>query len=205
MVALFSFLEKLEVVVELLLSLEGGTLDSGEHLVILVVLPISTRNARELERLERLRVGEVRTGTHINVLALGIEADLCVGSEVAYMLDLVFLAARLHKSDSLLSGKNGRSDGKILLADLLHLGFDCGKIILGESLISEIYVVVEALFICGAVSKICLGPESFDGLRHNVCRSVTEYVKLLFGSALADSTVCVNYFHFFISCKFIFK
>ena len=196
-VAPLGFLKQFEVRVELLLGLERRPVDAGQHLVVLVVLPVRARLTHNLERLERLGVGQVGTDAHIDVVALLEEADLRVFGKVADVLDLVDLAPLLHQSDRLVAREDIRFQRKILFGDLLHLGFDLREVLVGQLDVAEIHVVVEALFGRGSVREFCLGPEPLDRLRHDVRGGVTEDMKLLLGRALAHRSVAVNDFHWF--------
>ena len=124
MVALFRLGHELLVVGELGLGAEGGTADAGQHGVVAVGLPVGTGDGAQLERLERLGVGEVRADAHVDVLALLVESDARVFGQIGDVLDLVLLAAFLHELDGLLARELEGLDLEVLLADLLHLGFD---------------------------------------------------------------------------------
>jgi hypothetical protein len=55
-VALARLLEQLEVVVEIVLRVERGAVDTSELFVVLVAAPLRAGEAGQLERLDRLRV-----------------------------------------------------------------------------------------------------------------------------------------------------
>jgi hypothetical protein len=65
MVALASFLQSREVRVEVLLRVEGGAIDPGELRVRRVAAPVGAGQAGQLQRLDRLRVLQVRAATEI--------------------------------------------------------------------------------------------------------------------------------------------
>ena len=111
------------------------------------------------------------------------------------MLDLVVLLTLLHQLDGLVTGQDERLDGKILLADLLHLGLDGGEVILGDLLLAEVHVVVEAVVGGGAVGKVRLGIQALDGLGHDVGRAVADDVGDLVSRALVHVAVVVENLH----------
>ena len=196
MVTLLCLLEQAQVLVKLLLRGKGGAVYAGEHLVVLVALPVGAGHARELERLERLGVGEVRAHAHVDVLALLIEGDAGVLGKVADVLDLVLLATLLHEGDGLLARELEDRELEVLLHDLLHLGLDCRKVLLGDLLaLGQVDVVVEAVVGCGAVGEVSLGVQALHGLRHDVGGAVTDDVGDLVRRALVDVTVVVQDLH----------
>ena len=188
--------EKLEVLVEVLLRGEGDAVDAREHLVVLVAPPVGARDARELEGLERLGVGEVRTDAHVDVLALLVEGDARVLGEVADVLDLVLLATLAHVLDGLGAGKLVGLELEVLLADLLHLGLDRGEVLLADlRVLGQVDVVVEAVLGGRAECEVSSGIETLDGLGHDVRSRVTDDVQLLVGGALAHVSVVVENLH----------
>ena len=192
MVALLGLLEQAQVLVELLLRGEGGAVHAGEHLVVLVALPVGAGDARELEGLERLGVGEVRAHAHVDVLALLIEGDAGVLGKVADVLDLVLLAALLHEGDGLLARELEDRELEVLLHDLLHLRLDGREVLLGDLLtLGEVDVVVEPVVRGGAVGEVGLGIEALDGLCHDVRSAVANDVGNLVCRALVDVTVVI--------------
>ena len=88
-VAAPSVLEALEVRVEIRLRVEGGSVDAGQLLVVLVAAPVGAGDARQLERLDRLRVLQVRAAAEIDEVALLVEGDVALGG--VDELDLVRL------------------------------------------------------------------------------------------------------------------
>ena len=89
MIARPRLLELLEVGVEVGLRVEGRPVDPGQLRVALVAAPVRAREAGELDRLDRLRVLQVRPAAEIGEVALRVEGDraLCRVDE----LDLVRL------------------------------------------------------------------------------------------------------------------
>ena len=141
----------------------------------------------------------MRSTAHIDILALTVEADRLVVGKIGDMLDLVDLTLRLHKLDSLITGQNFGLDGKIFFHDLLHFGLDRGKVTIDQLYVAKVNVIVKALFGCRAVGKLCLGVQTLYGLCHNVCRRVAKNLKLLCFGTLINSSVVVDYIHFYYS------
>ena len=194
-IALAGFLLLLLPGVQLLLVVEGHAVDAGQHLVVLVVLPVSARLLGDLEGFQRLGVGQVGPDAHVDVLALLVEAELGLVGQVGHVLDLVVLAALLHQLDGLVAGQDEGLDGKVFLADLLHLFFNAGQILVGQLGVAQVHIVVEAVLGGGAKGKVRLGEQPLDGLRHDVGGRVAQYVQFLFLRALGHGAVLVDDLH----------
>ena len=201
-VALLGLREQGEVLVHLLLVAEGDAVDAGEHLVLAVALPVRARDARQLERLERLRIQDVRAHAHVHVLALLVERDARVLGKVADVLDLVLLAALLHVLDGLRARELVRLELEVLLADLAHLVLDGREVVLRDlRALGELDVVVEAVVRGGAVREVRLGVQALDCLRHDVRRGVAKDVELLVSRDLVHVAVVVKNLHAYnLSC-----
>src|SRR3954454_10343060 len=91
-VACASLLEPLEVRVQILLRVERGAVDPGQLGVLLVAAPVRAGEAGQLERLDRLRVLQVRPAAEVGELALGVQRDVALRG--ADELDLVRLPLR---------------------------------------------------------------------------------------------------------------
>ena len=181
--------------VQLLLVVEGHAVDAGQHLVVLVVLPVSARLLGDLEGFQRLGVGQVGPDAHVDVLALLVEAELGLVGQVGHVLDLVVLAALLHQLDGLAAGQDEGLDGKVFLADLLHLFFNAGQVLVGQLGVAQVHVVVEAVLGGGAKGKVRLGEQPLECLRHDVGGRVAQYVQFLFLRALGHGAVLVDDLH----------
>ena len=73
-VALARLLEPLEVRVEILLAVERGAVDPGQLRLRRVAAPVRAGEAGQLERLDRLRVLEVRAAAEVGEVALACRA-----------------------------------------------------------------------------------------------------------------------------------
>src|SRR5712691_5423833 len=88
-VAAARLLEPLEVGVEIGLRVEGGPVDPGQLLRVLVATPVRPGEAGQLDRLDRARVLEVRPAAEVGEVVLRVEGDWALGGRDE--LDLVGL------------------------------------------------------------------------------------------------------------------
>ena len=136
---------------------------------------------------------------HVDVVALLVEGDAGVVVQVADVLDLVLLAALLHKGDGLGAGLLEHGELEVLLDDLLHLGLDRGEVVLADlNALGQVDVVVEAVVGRGAVGKVGLGIQALDGLRHDVRGGVADDVRDLVLRELGHRTVIVECLHGYV-------
>ena len=75
-VALARLLEPLQMRVEILLRVEGGAVDPRQLRLRRVAAPVRAGEPRQLQRLDRLRVLEVRAAAQIGEVPLRVQADL---------------------------------------------------------------------------------------------------------------------------------
>ena len=135
-------LEALEIGVQIGLGVEGGAVDPRQLLVVLVAAPVRAGQGRELDRLDRLRILEVRAAAEIGEPSLRIERDLALGGvDELHLVGLVLLEEALLRL--------GRGDLLALpRAALLELAQDLGldplEVLLADRL-RELEVVVEAV------------------------------------------------------------
>src|SRR5205823_5975361 len=83
------------------LRVEGGSVDPRQLLVALVAAPVGAREPRQLERLDRLRVLEMRAAAEVGEVALRVERDRPVGG--VDELDLVRLVLRVEAAARVVS------------------------------------------------------------------------------------------------------
>ena len=191
-VALLGLFNHLEVLSKLLFGTKGNTINSGEHLVVLIGLPIGARNAGQLESLNTLGVEHVRANAHVNVFTLLVEGDVCVRSKIANVLNLVRLAALLHVSDSLITRKLKRLNLEVLFDDLLHLSLNSWEIVLVNLGVSKINVIVETIFGCWTIGKLCVRIQTLQSLSKQMSCIVANNLKLFSWIVnLANMTVVI--------------
>src|SRR5437879_13799089 len=100
MVPLARLLQTLEVGVQIGLVVEGRAIDPRQLLVVLVASPVGAGEPGQLDRLDRLRVLEMRAAAEVGEIALCVEGDLAVGR--VDELNLVGLALGLEAEARLL-------------------------------------------------------------------------------------------------------
>jgi len=181
--------------VQLFLIVESHTIDTGQHLVFLVVLPVCAGLLGDLEGLQGLGVGQVRSDAHINILTLLEEAELGLVGQVRHVLHLVVLLTVLHQLHGLGTGQDEGLDGQVLLDDLAHLFFDVGQILVAQLLVAQIDVVVEAVLGGGAEGKVRLRVQALDGLCHDVGCGMADDVQFLVLRALVHMAVLIDDLH----------
>ena len=174
---------------------EGHAVDAGEHLVLAVVLPIGAGLLRDLEGLERLGVGQVGSEAHVDILALLVEAELALLSQVVHVLELVLLAALFHQLFRILAVQDEGLDRQVFLDDLLHFLFDRLEILRRELRLAEVHVIVKAVLGGGAVGEIRLREQALDRLGHDVRRRVADNVQFFLLRTLVHMAVLVNDLH----------
>ena len=171
-VARAGLLEPLEVLVEVVLRVERRAVDPGQLRVLLVAAPVRAGEARQLQRLDRRCVLEVRPAAEVGELALRVERDGAVG--LAGELDLVRLSLRLEAGDRLLAGEL-LALPRAPLGDLApHLLLDGAEVALRDRL-GKLEVVVEAVGDGRSDRDLHPGVQPHDGLREQVRRRVPEH------------------------------
>ena len=121
---------------------------------------------------------QVGAGTQVGEIPLGVEGNGRVLGQVVDQLHLVGFAALLHVGKGLGPGLLAADDGQTLLADLLHLRLDLGKMLGGEGE-GRVKVIVPALVNGGADGQLHLRPQALDGLRHDVGAGVPVGLAIL--------------------------
>ena len=173
-VARLRLLEPLEIGVEVGLRVEGGAVDPRQLRVLLVAAPVGACERGQLDRLDRLRVLQVRAAAEIGELALGVQRDLAFGR--VDELDLVRLALRLEAPLRLVGRDLLALPGAAFLQLALDLGLDLLEILLADRL-GELEVVVEAVLDRRPDRDLDAGIEPADGLGEQVRRRVAQHVE----------------------------
>ena len=187
----------LQVLVQFLLGSESNAVDTGEHLVVGIVLPVSAGLLGDLKSLQALGVGQVGADAHIDIVALLVEADDGILGQVADVLLLILGVTVVHELDGLVPGQDEGLDGQVRLDDLLHLFFDGFQVLVGQLLVAEVHIIIEALLGSGTIGKVRIGVQMLDGLGHNVGSRMPQNVLGFLSGALCYSTVFVDDFHGF--------
>src|SRR5262249_14260224 len=106
-IAALCLLDVLEVGVEVLFRVEGRPVDPSQLRVRRVAAPVRPGETRELHRLDRLRVLEVRSPAEIGEVALRVEGDRAL--------------CRLHELDLVRLVLGGETLTRLIRGDLLPL------------------------------------------------------------------------------------
>ena len=109
----------------------------------------------------------MRAGAEVCELALRVERDVRVFGQVVDQLDLIRLILFLHVFDGFLARQLKALELQLFLADLAHLGLDGVEIFLRE-VERRVKVIIEAVVDRRADGELDLGPQTLDGLRHDV-------------------------------------
>ena len=94
------------------------------------------------------------------------------------MLNLVRLAALLHVGNSLIARKLKRLNLEVLFDNLLHLSLNSWEIVLVNLGISKINVIVETIFGCWTIGKLCVRIQTLQSLSKQVSCIVANNLKL---------------------------
>ncbi len=171
MVARTRLLEPLEMRVEVGLGVERRSVDPRELRVLLVPAPVRAGEARQLDRLDRRGVLEVRPTAEIRESALCIERDSALGRVCE--LDLVRLRLGLEAGNRVLAREllaRPLTPLGDLAADLLLDRLEIG---LGDRL-GELEVVVEAVSDRRTDRDLHAGVEAHDRLGEQMGGRVSE-------------------------------
>ena len=174
-VALAGLLLHLEPGVQLLLVLEGRSVQALELGVLLVAAEIRAGDLEQLDAagLHVPRAHHMGAGAEVHELAVLEEADGLALGDVAQALDLEGLALALEVGQRLLAGLDRLLEDLVLLGDLAHLLLDLREIVWGEAVL-QFEVVVEALFGGRPDVQQRIGPEPQDRCRQDVRAGVTQ-------------------------------
>ena len=173
MVALEGFFLLLQVCVHFILRGICDTVNALQHLVVLITLPISAGALGQFERLNGTRAEEVRACAKVGKFALFVEADNSILGELLDQLNLIGLVFFLHQGNCLGSGKLKALDFEVFLNDLLHFTLDCLECICAKRNLG-VDIIVVAIVDSGTDGELCVGIQSFNCLRQNVCGGVAE-------------------------------
>ena len=180
---------------QLFAVMESNAIDAGQHLVLAVILPVSSGLSGNLECLQSLGVGEVGADTHIDIIALLIECDPRILSKISDMLDLINLSSVFHQLDRFRTGKFECLDRQILFGDLRHLGFDRSQILIREFLSVQIHVIIESALCSRTVGKLGLRVKTLYRLCHNMRSSMSDNVSFFLCRENLHLSVIIECFH----------
>ena len=164
-VALFRFLELLEIGVELFLLGESGTVDARQHLAVGIAAPIGAGNLHQLERVADLAGrGHVRAAAQIEPVALLVDFQLLIFGDGVDQLDLEGLALVAKYLLRLVARPDFLGERFVAGDDLAHLLFDGVEILRRERLVAE-EIVIEAVVDHRPDGDLRAGPQRSAPLR----------------------------------------
>ncbi len=171
MVAAACLLEALEIGVEVGLRVERGAVDPGQLGVVLVAAPVRAGEPRQLERLDRLRVLQMRAAAEVGEVALRVERDVALGG--VDQLDLVRLVLGLEAGPRVVA-RDRLARPLAPLGDLApDLLLDAREIGVADRL-RELEVVVEAVLDRRADRDLHAGVEPPHSLGQEMGRRVPQ-------------------------------
>ena len=173
-VALPRLLEPLEMLGEILLRVEGRTVDPRELRLVRVAAPVRAGEPGELHRLDRLRVLQVRSTAEVSEVALGIERDLPVGG--VDELDLVRLALLLEARLRLVARNLLARPFAPFLQLAVQLGLDPLELLLVQGL-REVEVVVEPVLDRGPDGDLHAGVQATHCLGQQMRGRMPKHVE----------------------------
>ena len=173
-VSLLRLLEPLEVRVEVGLRVERRPVDPRQLRVVLVAAPVGAGKPGQLDRLDRLRVLEVRAAAEVGEVALRVERDVALRG--VDELDLVVLALLGKQALGLVGGDLLPLPGPAFLQLALDLRLDLLERVLADRL-RELEVVVEAVLDRWPDRDLGAGIQAADGLGEQMGRGVAEDVE----------------------------
>ena len=189
MVARPRLLEPAQVLLQLLLGVEGGAVDAREHLAARITAPVGAGDRQQLERLDALGGRRVRAAAEVRERAVGVERDVVdpgVLHQVLDQLDLVVLVLALEALERLLGRHVLARERLVGLHVLAHLGLDALEVVLGDRhALGELEVVVEAVVDRRADRDLRAGIEVQDRGGEHVRRVVPDELQRL-GVARGD-------------------
>ena len=183
MVAGLRLLDPLQVLGQVVLGEEGGAVDPGQLLTVLVAAPVGTGHRVQLDHLDLLGAGTVRAAAEILEGTVAVERDRLrafVGDQVLDQLDLELLVLGPEDLDRF-------GDGHVTPLELLvgldvtpHRFLDLRQVRVGDlDVLGEVEVVVEAVVDRRSDRHPGARVQLLDRGRHHVGRVVADQLETL--------------------------
>ena len=177
-IPLLCLLQTMQVSLERLLVLPGGTVNSLQHLVFRVTAPIGSRHLGQLERLQLCRIGNVRATTEVNEVPLLIEGQVLIRRNALKNLHLVFFAHLVEQGDRIIPGHHRPGDGQVGLGNLLHALLDLFQVLWRKrTVIGE--VIIKAVVNHRADRDLGRGKELLNSLGHEVRAGMAQHFQAI--------------------------
>ena len=130
---------------QFLFRVVADTVDTLQHLIVGIALPVSARELDQLEMLEQFCVFDMRTAAEIGKVSLCVAGDN--GLVLVHTLDQIDLIGIVFETfESFRFGEFVADDILSGLGAFLHFLFDRSQIIFGDDFIAEIDIIVETVF-----------------------------------------------------------
>ena len=173
-VALFGFLQHVEIGFKLLLVRPGGTVNTLQHFVIGITPPIGTGEFHQFKMLAELaRRGQMRSPAEINPIALTIDRNVITRRDCFDQLGFIGFAFSFKKFDGLIAIPNFTEKFEILVNDLRHFIFNGFKVIGRKRFITGKIIII-AVFDRGTDGNLGAWKKFLNGLRHHMGSIVAQ-------------------------------
>ncbi len=176
-IAALGFFDLFEVGLQILLAEQRRAVQPLQLLVARVPFPVRTGDRQQLEGFDLAGVGDVRSATQVDELALPVEAErIVLGQPRLDVLDLQLLIQIVAQFDGFVAVQREPLERLRLLDDLLHLLFDPWEIIVAD-LMLQVEVVVEAVGQCRPERQRNAGIQPHHGPSHHVRTRVPQHAQ----------------------------
>ena len=167
MVAFFSFLEHVQIGVEVLLLGPGSAVDALQLLVAVVAAPVGAGHLHQFEDLELARGRHVRAAAEVDEITFAVERNLLVGGNRGDQFGLVLFARIEEELYGGVARPDFAADRDILLRQLTHALFDRHQVFRRErALVGEI--IVKAILDDRPDRDLGLGEQFLDRIGQQV-------------------------------------
>ena len=198
-ITLLRLFDPVQIFLQLFLIREGGSVDSGKHLVLFAASPVSSCQTGKLDGLHVFGIVQMRARAQIHELSLAVKADHRVLRQILDQLHLIVLVSLLHEGDRLIAGKRKALQRQTLLHDFLHFLFNGGKILAGNWLL-KLEIIVKPVFNGRSDRQLRIRIQALYRLSQNMRSRMTEGSRsvLIRKFLLSSASILQNYVHFFI-------
>ena len=166
MIALFDILEMIQISLQLILGRENCTVNSLQHLTVLIASPVCSGGGDQLKMLDLLQIHQMRAGAQVGKSRLLIEGNDGIFRQILNQFDLIRFIRLFHLRDRFRARQGVTRESRALLDDRLHLLFDRTQIFIGKRRVIEI--IIESVFDRRADRHLRIREETEHCLRHDM-------------------------------------
>ena len=166
-ISLFCFAADKEVMIQIFLLEEGGSIDTLEHLVLGITAPVSAGYGHNLEYLHLAGGTHMGTCAEVCEIALFVEGNLCIFRKVINKHDLVILAFVLEELQCFAAAYHFLDQRNVFFGNLGHFFFNGCKIFLAEYMV-RVQIIIEAVINSRSNGKLGAREQMLDSLRHHM-------------------------------------